>query len=178
MSDNNEIDLPPDVHIVNTNDIEPIVVKAVTKVCSHQDMDVSAALFHTFIQNLCSSSTSSDTDNIEHLVNERDLQPSSERSSSSGGLGAIHFAAQYGNHKIISILLDAGANPNLIKNNGCTALHTVIFAAGYDQFRKGRSIDDYLKCIDILMKHKKFELPRHDRHDDDKIAVSFGNTYF
>ena len=83
-----------------------------------------------------------------------------------------------GNHKIISILLDAGANPNLIKNNGCTALHTAVFAAGYDQFRKGRSIDDYLKCIDILMEHAKFELPRHDRHDDDKIAVSFGIPTF
>jgi hypothetical protein len=175
MSDSNGMDLPPDVHIVNTNDIEPIIVKAVTKVCSYQDMDVSAALFHTLIQNLCS--TSSDTD-IERLVNERDLQPGSERSSSSGGLGAIHYAAQYGNHKIISILLDAGANPNLIKNNGCTALHTAVFAAGYDQFRKGRSIYDYLKCIDILMEHEKFELPRHDRHDDDKIAVSFGIPIF
>ena len=102
----------------------------------------------------------------------------SDRSSSSGGLGAIHYAAQYGNHKIISILLDAGANPNLIKNNGCTALHTTVFAAGYDQFRKGRSIDVYLKCIDILMEHAKFELPRHDRHDDDKIAVSFGIPTF
>ena len=49
---------------------------------------------------------------------------------------------------------------------------------GYDQFRKGRSIDDYLKCIDILMEHAKFELPRHDRHDDDKIAVSFGIPTF
>ena len=49
---------------------------------------------------------------------------------------------------------------------------------GYDQFRKGRSIDDYLKCIDILMEHANFELPRHDRHDDDKIAVSFGIPTF
>ena len=72
MSENNEIVLPPDVHVVNTNDIEPIVVKAVTTVCSHQDMDVSAALFHMLIKNLCS--TSSDTD-IERLVNERNLQP-------------------------------------------------------------------------------------------------------
>ena len=56
-------------------------------------MDVSAALFHVLIKNLCS--TSSDTD-IERLVNERNVQPGSDRSSSLDGLGAIHYAAQYG----------------------------------------------------------------------------------
>ena len=48
----------------------------------------------------------------------------------AGGASPVHVAVQHGNVHALAALIAAGADLNLSKNNGATALHTAIFAYG------------------------------------------------
>lgn len=76
------------------------------------------------------------------------------------GLGAIHWAADRGHHSILDILLQNGANVNLIdKDSGQTALHYAISCG-------------HLECIKVLM---KFGANPKITDSDDVTAIDLAN---
>lgn len=78
----------------------------------------------------------------------------------SEGLGAIHWAADRGHHQILDILLQNGANVNLIdKDSGQTALHYAISCS-------------HVECIKILLHHGANP---HITDSDDVTCIDLAN---
>lgn len=75
-------------------------------------------------------------------------------------IGAIHWAADRGNHRILEILLQNGANVNLIdKDSGQTALHYAISCS-------------HLECIKVLL---KFGANPNITDSDDVTCIDLAN---
>lgn len=99
---------------------------------------------------LFSSSITIEDESKNFSINEYDAD----------GLGAIHWAADRGHLQILDILLQYGANVNLIdKDSGQTALHYAISCG-------------HVECIKILLKHGA---NRNITDSDDLTCIDLAN---
>jgi len=162
-TNNVDASLPPAHKYVSCNQLTPFMNVA----SSHRPE--AATLLRGMIQQVrpCPFGDDKHDFMIRMMLNQRDKSDPSR----SGGYAAIHYAASHGNRETLQVLLDAGADPNLIKNNGCTALHVAIASAGYDHTRIDIPIQNFIECIEVLMRHPEFCLLQNDRHDNDEIAA-------
>jgi len=86
--------------------------------------------------------------------------PGDER---TGGYAPLHYACQSGHPEAVRLLLEAGANPNIQKNNGATALITACSAAGYADKEQ---LENYKQCVEYLLQHSDFDLELNDNSEE------------
>lgn len=71
-----------------------------------------------------------------------------------GGYAPLHYACQNGLHDAVTLLLNAGADPNQTKNNGATPLLVAVATAGH----RPELIEQHTKCVRRLVDHPRFDL--------------------
>lgn len=58
----------------------------------------------------------------------------------------------------VRLLLEAGANPNIAKTDGSTALMTTCAAAGYERNAPcGGTMKEYKECVELLSESPNFD---------------------
>ena len=71
-----------------------------------------------------------------------------------GGYAPLHYACQNGLHDAVTLLLNAGADPNQTKNNGATPLLVAVATAGH----RPELIEQHTECVRRLVDHPRFDL--------------------
>ncbi len=80
--------------------------------------------------------------------------------SYTGGYNPLHYACQNGSTGIARLLLEAGANPNIAKNNGATPIMSCLVNSGWTG-----QMEPYKSCILFLLNHPRFILKLNDNSD-------------
>jgi len=76
---------------------------------------------------------------------------------------ALHYACQNGHFDSVRVLVEAGANPNVQKNNGTTPLITACAAAG---FMGKQKLKESIQCVECLLESPQFDLEVNDNSDE------------
>ena len=71
-----------------------------------------------------------------------------------GGYAPLHYACQNALPDAVTLLLNAGADPNQTKNNGSTPLLVAVATAGH----RPQFIEQHTECVRILVEHPRFDL--------------------
>jgi tetratricopeptide (TPR) repeat protein len=77
--------------------------------------------------------------------------------SYTGGYTPLHYACQNGSTGVARLLLEAGADPNIAKNNGATPIMSCLINAGWTG-----EMEPYKSCIMFLLNHPRFVLKLND----------------
>ena len=99
----------------------------------------------------------------------------------NGGYTALHYACQAGLSKGVRLLIEAGANPNIRKNNGATPLICSISSAGWNhraaeterRATAAENISTHKECIRMLLDHPQFDLQQNDKSGDGKVSPAW-----
>jgi hypothetical protein len=98
---------------------------------------------------------SGDDKTFEMMLNDKTTDD-----SPTGGYNALHYACQNGLIGAVVLLLEAGADPNIAKNNGTTPIMSVVAKAGWTG-----EMAPYQSCIMLLLDHPRFILKLNDNSD-------------
>ena len=71
-----------------------------------------------------------------------------------GGYAPLHYACQNALPDAVTLLLNAGADPNQTKNNGATPLIVAVATAGH----RPQFIEQHTECVRRLVEHPRFDL--------------------
>jgi tetratricopeptide (TPR) repeat protein len=77
--------------------------------------------------------------------------------SYTGGYTPLHYACQNGSTGVARLLLEAGADPNIAKNNGATPIMSCLINSGWSG-----EMEPYKTCIMFLLDHPRFVLKLND----------------
>jgi ankyrin repeat protein len=80
--------------------------------------------------------------------------------SYTAGYTPMHYACQTGHIGAVRLLLEAGADPNIAKNNGATPIVACVAKAGWTG-----EMEPHKSCIMLLLDHPRFILKRNDNSE-------------
>jgi ankyrin repeat protein len=80
----------------------------------------------------------------------------------TGGYYPLHYACQNAHKEMVQLLLDNGADPNVVKNNGASPLMCAVFSCGAHSGAFG-TVANYEACVRLLLDHPGFDLESNDR---------------
>lgn len=99
----------------------------------------------------------------------------------------LHIAACEGNKEAVEMLLAHGANPNLVDENGCTALHNAARGDRWlhpsktpnDKVHRSGKIQDYKDVITFLIKHGALTtIKNHDGLTPSALALKQQQEFY